>query len=156
MIRVFSVPDGVCRHQFRRGSFTAEISALSFNAASSFLTVSSDSETVHIFKLPGDRPSLSPADRELEETATGRAAGGPGGVAQYMPAAITEILEPARHFAHLKLPEGKVHHISALNNTIPQVMVATKSGYFYIFAIDLERGGECTLVKQFNMLSLTE
>lgn len=148
IIRVFSIPDCQCRYQFRRGSFSAEISSLSFNSASTFLTVSSNSETVHIFKL-----AVLPSIAQAVDLDDGSRKG--TGMANYMPAALTEMLEPLRDFAHLRLPEGKVFHIAALNNAIPQVMVATKTGYFYLYAIDLERGGECTLVKQFNLLSMS-
>lgn len=51
MIRIFSVPNGDKVHEFRRGSYPAKIYSISFNAVSSLLCVSSDTETVHIFKL---------------------------------------------------------------------------------------------------------
>ena len=51
VIRVFSVPNGDKLHEFRRGSYPAKIYSISFNAVSSLLCVSSDTETVHIFKL---------------------------------------------------------------------------------------------------------
>ncbi|KAI7613406.1 WD repeat domain phosphoinositide-interacting protein, partial [Hortaea werneckii] len=35
---------------------------------------------------------------------------------------------------------------------VPHVMVATSEGEFYVFAIDLERGGEGTLVKRFGFV----
>ncbi|TNY23509.1 putative phosphoinositide binding protein [Rhodotorula diobovata] len=51
VIRVFSVPNGDKVHEFRRGSYPARIFSIAFNAASTLLCVSSDTETVHIFKL---------------------------------------------------------------------------------------------------------
>lgn len=60
MIRVFSIPDGNKLYQFRRGSYPAKIYSMSFNLVSSLLCVSSDTETVHIFKLPtGNSPPLN-------------------------------------------------------------------------------------------------
>ncbi|KAI5481845.1 WD repeat domain phosphoinositide-interacting protein [Pseudohyphozyma bogoriensis] len=56
VIRVFSVPNGDKIHEFRRGSYPAKIYSIAFNAVSSLLCVSSDTETVHIFKLAkGDK-----------------------------------------------------------------------------------------------------
>lgn len=56
VIRLFSVPNGDKVHEFRRGSYPAKIYSISFNAVSSLLCVSSDTETVHIFKLAkGDK-----------------------------------------------------------------------------------------------------
>ena len=56
VIRVFGVPNGDRLHEFRRGSYPAKIYSISFNAASTLLCVSSDTETVHIFKLVGPAP----------------------------------------------------------------------------------------------------
>lgn len=51
MIRIFSTLDATKVYQFRRGSYPAKIYSMSFNIVSSLLCVSSDTETVHIFKL---------------------------------------------------------------------------------------------------------
>ena len=34
--------------------------------------------------------------------------------------------------------------------TMPQVMVLSSEGYFYSYNIDLENGGECSLMKQYR------
>ena len=36
------------------------------------------------------------------------------------------------------------------NRTMPHVMVLTSEGYFYLYSIDLEKGGECALLKQYK------
>ncbi|OBS72849.1 hypothetical protein A6R68_12571 [Neotoma lepida] len=52
VIRVFSVPDGQKLHEFRRGMKRyVTISSLVFSMDSQFLCASSNTETVHIFKL---------------------------------------------------------------------------------------------------------
>ena len=51
IIRVFSLPDASNVHQFRRGTYPATIFGMSFNPQSNLLAVSSDSDTIHIFKL---------------------------------------------------------------------------------------------------------
>lgn len=61
VIRVFSVPNGDRLHEFRRGSYPAKIYSISFNTASTLLCVSSDTETVHIFKLVGPAPKHTKA-----------------------------------------------------------------------------------------------
>ena len=33
---------------------------------------------------------------------------------------------------------------------MPQVMVLSSEGYFYSYNIDLENGGECSLMKQYR------
>ena len=51
MIRVFSVPSGQKIYQFRRGSYPTRIFSISFNISNTLLAVSSESDTIHIFKL---------------------------------------------------------------------------------------------------------
>ena len=51
MIRVFSVPSGQKLFQFRRGTYPTRIFSISFDLSSSMLAVSSETDTIHIFKL---------------------------------------------------------------------------------------------------------
>src|SRR5277367_4641363 len=72
----------------------------------------------------------------------------------YLPNTITEMWEPARDFAWLKLPSSGARCIVALSGTMPQVMVISSEGYFYSYNIDLENGGECSLMKQYRYRTL--
>ena len=38
---------------------------------------------------------------------------------------------------------------------MPQVMVVSSEGYFYSYSIDLENGGECSLMKQYSCVHST-
>jgi autophagy-related protein 18 len=76
-------------------------------------------------------------------------------VGGYLPSAVAEIWEPTRDFAWVKIPKtagsaGPLRTVVALSNNAPQVMVVTSEGNYYIFNVDLEKGGEGTLVKQFS------
>ncbi|KAF5351070.1 hypothetical protein D9756_008153 [Leucocoprinus leucothites] len=73
-------------------------------------------------------------------------------VGGYLPNTLTEMWEPTRDFAFLKLPTTGARTIVALSGTMPQVMVISSEGYFYSYSIDLENGGECTLLKQYSLL----
>ncbi|CDW96950.1 hypothetical protein [Sporisorium scitamineum] len=195
VIRVFSVPAAQKLHQFRRGSYAARIYSLNFNAVSTLLAVSSDTETVHIFKLSSgsksatDSPSLGSFDgsdtssppgsangssngtRGGYEAFMGKKSSGAGGISGtlrrrsmalgrgitgsvggYLPNSLTEMWEPSRDFAFLKLPAQGVSSVVALSATTPHVMVVTSEGYFYSYNIDLEHGGECVLMKQYSLL----
>lgn len=37
---------------------------------------------------------------------------------------------------------------------MPQVMVISAEGYFYLYNIDLDNGGECALTKQYRQASV--
>lgn len=73
-------------------------------------------------------------------------------VGGYLPNTLTEMWEPSRDFAFLRLPSSGTRCIVALSGTLPQVMVISSDGYFYSYSIDLENGGECTLLKQHSLL----
>ncbi|KAJ7136168.1 WD40 repeat-like protein [Mycena epipterygia] len=86
--------------------------------------------------------------------------------AAYLPAGLAEMWEPARDFAWLRLPPGsgtglggtagERRCVVGLSSTTPHVMVISSDGYFYAYSIDLERGGECVLVKQYSLLESGE
>ncbi|KAF9085845.1 autophagy protein [Mortierella sp. GBA35] len=168
VIRIWSIPNAQRLYQFRRGSHSARIYSLSFNLVSTLLCVSSDTDTVHIFKLGGTSPANSQRNGGLLDGSLDFKKSGmgsvlrrqsmhfgrniAGSVGSYLPGAITEIFEPSRDFAYLKLPSAGVQSVIALSNTTPQVMVATSDGYLYQYNIDLENGGPCVLLKQYSLL----
>jgi autophagy-related protein 18 len=71
-------------------------------------------------------------------------------VGGYLPGALTEMWEPSRDFASLRLPTSGAKTIVALSGSMPQVMVVSSEGYFYSYNIDLENGGECVMTKQYR------
>lgn len=88
-----------------------------------------------------------------------------GVVGSYLPQTVTEIWEPARDFAFIKIPKSNnpsgiaritssnglpSRSVVAMSSSSPQVMVVTNDGSFYVFNIDMENGGEGVLVKQFS------
>ncbi|KAL9103899.1 MAG: hypothetical protein Q9163_001092 [Psora crenata] len=85
-------------------------------------------------------------------------------VGSYLPTAVSEMWEPARDFAWLKIPkaplspQGRIlgssqslRSVVAMSSNSPQVMVVTNEGHFYVFRLDLEKGGEGTLVKTYEI-----
>jgi autophagy-related protein 18 len=204
IIRVFSIPDAQKLYQFRRGSIPARIFSMSFNSKSTLLSVSSATETVHIFRLdtphssrsnsvssgPTGPPSVTrgrSSSRVSQETTdefgdgigdiptTERKPANPtfasmirrtsqtvgksfaATVGGYLPNAVSEIWEPSRDFAWVKIPKspssassGPIRTVVALNNNGPQIMVVTSEGNYYVFNVDLEKGGEGTLYKQYS------
>lgn len=84
-----------------------------------------------------------------------------GVVGGYLPQAVTEMWEPMRDFAFIKLPKsglginstgGPPRSVVAMSSSSPQVMIVTSDGGFYVYSIDMENGGEGVLVKQYSVL----
>lgn len=204
IIRVFSIPDAQKLYQFRRGSIPSRIYSMSFNSTSTLLTVSSATETVHIFRLGApntsrsnsvssgpNRPVSAPRERSnsraseenfddfgastadvsaaerkplnttfgsmIRRTSQNVGKSFAATVGGYLPNAVAEIWEPARDFAWVKIPRsmnnpssGPMRTVVALSNNGPQLMVVTSEGNYYVFSVDLEKGGEGTLHKQYS------
>ncbi|CAM1509230.1 Fc.00g029690.m01.CDS01 [Cosmosporella sp. VM-42] len=89
-----------------------------------------------------------------------------GVMGQYLPQSVTEMWEPTRDFAYIKIPKSTaspsrgtggaanspLRSVVAMSSSSPQVMVVTSDGGFYVYNIDMENGGEGYLVKQFSVL----
>lgn len=88
-----------------------------------------------------------------------------GVVGSYLPQSVTEMWEPLRDFAYIKIPKATglgagarlpgqgsnpLRSVVAMSSSSPQVMVVTSDGGFYVYNIDMEHGGEGYLVKQFS------
>ncbi|KAG6013202.1 autophagy protein [Claviceps lovelessii] len=95
-----------------------------------------------------------------------------GVVGSYLPHSVTEMWEPSRDFAFIKIPKSgsslvqplaprsssvaSLRNVVAMSSSSPQVMVITSDGGFYVFNIDMEKGGEGYLVKQFSVFEADE
>lgn len=172
IIRVFSVPQAQKLFQFRRGTLPAKIHSMNFNLASTFLTVSSGSETVHVFKLSHDQERFRDEDDSVsvppphskgskrgpmgmirkQSQSLGRSFAGTFG--SYLPNSVTEIWEPMRDFAKLRIPTGNAKTVVAMSNSQSQVMVITSGGQFLLYDIDLDHGGDCVLAQQYSLLDV--
>ncbi|KAH8089914.1 WD40 repeat-like protein [Cristinia sonorae] len=77
-------------------------------------------------------------------------------VGGYLPNTLTEMWEPSRDFAFLRIPTSGSRCVVALSGTMPQVMVISSDGFFYLYNIDLENGGECSLLKQYSLVDSSD
>eukprot|EP01116_Phalansterium_solitarium_P024538 TRINITY_DN9013_c0_g3_i2.p1 TRINITY_DN9013_c0_g3~~TRINITY_DN9013_c0_g3_i2.p1 ORF type:complete len:358 (+),score=128.19 TRINITY_DN9013_c0_g3_i2:216-1289(+) len=130
VVRVFQLPDDTIRYQFRRGSYPANVHSIAFSADSSLLCVSSDTGTVHIFKVDSNS-SAAPSK---------------GGSQSYWPEVLSDMWEtmPVRSFASIKLPSG-IESLCAIASNNAVAMVATADGNFYHYKMDPKVGGELKL-----------
>jgi autophagy-related protein 18 len=78
-------------------------------------------------------------------------------VGGYLPSSVTEMWEPQRDFAWVKIPRnrrdsssGPIRTVVAMSANHPQIMVVTSDGQFLVYNIDLEKGGEGVLEHQYS------
>ncbi|XP_076323215.1 WD repeat domain phosphoinositide-interacting protein 2-like isoform X3 [Tachypleus tridentatus] len=151
VIRVFNVADGVKLYEFRRGvKRCVNIYSLSFSSDSNFLCASSNTETVHVFKL--DDPQ---EERYVEEPQGWMDYVGKALMqsASYLPTQVTDMFNQGRSFASVHLPFSGLKNVCALAliQKIPRVLVASADGYLYIYNLEPGEGGNCALVKQHRL-----
>uniref|UniRef100_A0A672MW09 Uncharacterized protein n=1 Tax=Sinocyclocheilus grahami TaxID=75366 RepID=A0A672MW09_SINGR len=140
VIRVFSIPEGQKLFEFRRG-VKRYICSLAFSMEGLYLSASSNTETVHIFKLETQR------EKPQEEPTTWTGYFGKVLMASttYLPAHVTEMFSQGRAFATVRLPFSGHKNICALAiiQKIPRLLVAAADGYLYLYNLDPQEGGEC-------------
>nr|XP_054315533.1 WD repeat domain phosphoinositide-interacting protein 1 isoform X2 [Pongo pygmaeus] len=150
VIRVFSVPDGQKLYEFRRGMKRyVTISSLVFSMDSQFLCASSNTETVHIFKLeqvtnrPEEPSTWSGYMGKMFMAAT-----------NYLPTQVSDMMHQDRAFATARLNFSGQRNICTLSTIqkLPRLLVASSNGHLYMYNLDPQDGGECVLIKTHSLL----
>uniref|UniRef100_A0A2K5BWI2 Uncharacterized protein n=1 Tax=Aotus nancymaae TaxID=37293 RepID=A0A2K5BWI2_AOTNA len=149
VIRVFSIPEG--QKLLKR---CVSICSLAFSMDSMFLSTSSNTETVHIFKLKTVK------EKPPEELTTWTGYFGKVLMAStsYLPSQVTEMFNQGRAFAMVRLPfcGHKNIHSLAIIQKIPRLLVGASDGYLYMYNLDPQEGGECALMKQHRLVGSLE
>jgi len=167
VIRVFSVVDGQKLFEFRRGvKRYASIYSLSFSPNSSFLAASSNTETVHLFKMDqkaGERMLESPLGENHVSASTWLEYFEKAGLdcfnkvvsssSAYLPTQMNELFAMERAFATAKLPFTDLKNICSLTVVEQKLrlFVVSAEGVLYVYDIDPTQGGDCTLVKNYRI-----
>eukprot|EP00160_Parvularia_atlantis_P001402 Unigene11122_Nuclearia_a/m.34034 Unigene11122_Nuclearia_a/g.34034 ORF Unigene11122_Nuclearia_a/g.34034 Unigene11122_Nuclearia_a/m.34034 type:complete len:336 (+) Unigene11122_Nuclearia_a:83-1090(+) len=156
LIRVINVQTGQRVFFFRRGTYPATITGISFSADGRFLAVSSTSETVHVFRLDASPPPPPPpnaAPPTLVDGLVGWASAAYAYVpVSYLPTAVADLLEPTRNFAFARVPEIGSVSVCAVHPAARILQVATSSGVLYEYSFDEKAGGEGVFRQKFSLL----
>ncbi|KAF6035448.1 WIPI2 [Bugula neritina] len=150
VIRVYSVPDGARLFDLRRGlKRCVSISSLAFSSDSLHLGASSNTETVHIFKLETQAQPSSAHKEETPNTWTGYLTSAmKSSAAAYLPSPVTDMFSQDRAFATCRLEASGMRTLCAFSSIrdVPYVFVVTEDGQLHIFTLDPLKGGECVEV----------
>ncbi|KPJ03660.1 WD repeat domain phosphoinositide-interacting protein 2 [Papilio xuthus] len=165
VIRVFAVPERTRLYEFRRGvKRCVSIGCLAFSACGQLLAATSNTETVHVFRLCEPARDDAPPDGWLGWLSQAVTAG-----AGYLPGAVADVLAQGRAFAAARLPASGHRAVVAVTN-VPKggagnaggagaasgaggarLLVATSAGVLYVYALAAE-GGECTLLRTHRLI----
>jgi len=159
VIRVFSSLDGSKLYELRRGlKRTAQIHSLSFSPCGTFLACSSNTETLHVFKLdekPKESGSSIAGSPPTEDGWYGYINTVVSASAGYLPSQVTDTLLQGRAFAtvHHNATFTKNKCALAMIRKSLRLLFASNEGVLYIYNLDTEEGGDCSLIKQFLLVS---
>nr|DBA21814.1 TPA: hypothetical protein GDO54_012945 [Pyxicephalus adspersus] len=150
VIRVFSIPDGQKLYEFRRGMKRyVSINSLVFSTDCQFLCVSSNTETVHVFRL----------EALLERSEEPSSWSGYMGkmfmaASNYLPTQVSDMMNQDRAFATVRLSFSGHKNACTLViiQKLPRLLVASSNGNLYIYNVDPQDGGECVLIKKHSIL----
>lgn len=158
VIRVFDTRDGTKLYELRRGlKRTASIFSLSFSPCGTFLACSSNTETVHVFKLdersePGEAGTYgSPPNDEgwygYINSVVSASAG-------YLPSQVTDTFTQGRAFATVHLTRTGARTICSLAviRKSLRLVVCDATGWVGLYSLDQEEGGDCSLIRQFLLV----
>jgi autophagy-related protein 18 len=160
VIRVFCTKNGQRVMEFRRGvKRYAQIVSLNFSICGSFVSVSSNTETIHIFKI--DQKAREAAEKRQDKLAltesgdedekgderSGIMKAFSKAMETFIP--VSTMLYQDRAFAHVQLSEPGLRYtcvVAKLEKDDLRLLVACEDGFLYIYDIDAN-GGECKLLK---------
>ncbi|XP_050698282.1 WD repeat domain phosphoinositide-interacting protein 2-like isoform X2 [Eriocheir sinensis] len=153
VIRVFSVAEGARLHELRRGmKRCATIFSLAFSPDSLFLCASSNTETVHVFRLEEIKETRPPVVEE-QQGLMGWMSKAVSASASYLPTPVADMMSQGRAFATVTLPFQGVRNVCAIATIQKQtrVLVASMDGYLYVYNLNTSEGGDCALIKQHRL-----
>uniref|UniRef100_A0A0N4ZLX2 WD_REPEATS_REGION domain-containing protein n=1 Tax=Parastrongyloides trichosuri TaxID=131310 RepID=A0A0N4ZLX2_PARTI len=154
VIRIWDVSTGDKLFEFSRGvSRCVSIYSIAFSPCSTYLATSSNTETVHVFKLITQSDNKQPNNLSSHED--DQSLGSWVGYFQkqfspYLPTQVNEVMSRQKSFASATLPRCGYRNVVGMPiiNKIPHLLVATTGGYLYCYHIPPE-GGECSLLHQY-------
>ncbi|CAB3373339.1 Hypothetical predicted protein [Cloeon dipterum] len=159
VIRVFNVADGSRLWEFRRGvKRCVAISSLAFSPDAMFLCCSSNTETVHVFRLdqpdsPGQSQQNLPQPAETGAGWMEYLSMAVSKSANLLPARMTDVFSQGRAFATAHLPFQGVRSVCCVVSIqkVPRLLVASADGYLYVYEINTAEGGDCVLLRQHKL-----
>ncbi|XP_030560917.1 WD repeat domain phosphoinositide-interacting protein 2 isoform X4 [Drosophila novamexicana] len=151
VIRVFSSQDGSRLFELRRGlKRCVSIVSLSFSTCAEYLVSSSNTETVHIFRLDRSAAENNDHGKQSSDDWMGFLS---KTVTSYLPTQVTDVFSQGRAFASVTLPEAGVRRMCAITTIQKQLrlLIASQDGYLYVYSIPSIEGAECQLIKRHDL-----
>jgi len=130
LIRIFDTDTGQQLRELRRGADRAEIFSITFNPTSTYLVVTSDKGTVHVYGLEQDASaSMDTAEKKQNRQSS----------LSFIPF-LPAYFNSEWSFAQFHIPDTRC--ICAFGPTPNSIIVVCQNGSFYKYNFDPTKGGE--------------
>lgn len=184
VIRVFCVKNGQKVHEFRRGmKRCVRIASLNFSSCSNYLCVSSNTETVHVFKIDlklveeverqtcinnndeevtsgstssSDTTSSSGDSVDLKETTNTTTSNrwSMGFFSKYLPSPVSDVLTQDRAFACVQLNQAGLKYQCAITKLEKESKLLAACEDGFLYVYDFDgKAGHCKLIRAHDLRS---
>ncbi|XP_031623597.1 WD repeat domain phosphoinositide-interacting protein 2 isoform X2 [Contarinia nasturtii] len=178
VIRVFCVKNGQKVHEFRRGmKRCVRIASLNFSGCSNYLCVSSNTETVHVFKIDlklveeverqnciNNNDESSDGSSSVDTTSSGDSVElnsnsnnrwSMGFFTKYLPSPVSDVLTQDRAFSSVQLNQAGLRYQCAIAKLEKEskLLAACEDGFLYVYDFDANKGGDCKLIRAHDLRS---
>ena len=145
LIRIFNTENGNILQEVRRGKDKADIKYICFEPNYKFIAASSNKGTIHIWSLSNALKCLNNANEEQSNTIENKKSG-----LKWLPSFLGgEFFNSEWSFAKVRISDHRSICCFGPDNTI--IIVSTE-GKYYKAQIDMEKGGECKIIQEENLI----
>ncbi|CAF4906918.1 unnamed protein product, partial [Rotaria socialis] len=132
----------------------ATVYSLAFSPDSMYLVASSNTETIHIFRLVNQEEKPP----EVASSWMNSFSRMFGGVAYYLPKRTAEVLTQDRAFASVHSQSARTKTTVAMNifNKTLKLFVAGYDGVLSVYEVNTNEGGECKQISQHLLFNMTQ
>ena len=145
LIRIFNTENGNILQEVRRGKDKADIKYICFEPNYRFIAASSNKGTIHIWSLSNALKCLNKNHEEESNTIENKTSG-----LKWLPSFLGgEFFNSEWSFAKVRITDHRSICCFGPDNTI---IVVSTEGKYYKAQIDMEKGGECKIVEEEQLL----
>lgn len=148
IIRVFALPSMKLIALFRRGRTETPLRSLFITedqATQALVIVATgDSDTAHLYRVAPDELICS-TEGEISMV---------GSMMSFLPKPYKDAVEAARDFAFIRLRrDAPLKYLAAMVDHKRVAVIAEETGFVFVYEVNVNKGGECRLVSEHDLLS---
>ena len=145
LIRIFNTENGNLLQEVRRGKDKADIKYICFEPSYKFIAASSNKGTIHIWSLAKSLKSLNKISDDDKAIIENKTSG-----LKWLPNFLGgEFFSSEWSFAQVRITVNRSICCFGADNTI---IVVSTDGKYYKAQIDIEKGGECKIIQEEQLI----